>query len=85
MLMLLGVTTMATGGVDGAGFPARVEAGAGCESGDEDDAAIDTEQLGQAWMKRGMGEGHVADSNELSGEGSGVDGVGGEVGQGLLP
>lgn len=32
-----------------------------------------------------MGKGHVADANELAGEGPGIRGVGGEVGQGLRP
>jgi hypothetical protein len=74
------VATTTTGGVDGAGFPSGVEAGAGCEPWHEDDAAVRAKQVGQAWVKCGMGKGNVPDANELSGEGPGVGGVGGEVG-----
>jgi len=84
-LMCFIVITTTTGGVDGAGFASGVEAGAGRKPWHEDNAAFGAEQVGQAWVKCCMGEGNVANVNELPGEDSGVGGVGGEVGQGLLP
>jgi hypothetical protein len=83
--MLLVVPATATVGVDGAGCASRMKTGAGREPRDEDDAAIRTEQVGQARVKCDMGEGNVANADKLPGENSRVGGVGGEVSQGLLP
>jgi len=85
MTMMLLVVTTATVCVDGAGCASRVKTGAGREPGDEYDAAIWTEQVGQPRVKCDMSEGNVASANKLPGENSRVGGIGGEVSQRLLP